>query len=121
MAVMNLDCNLACTYCYEGKQRGHHYMSTETADLLVKYCEENFLQQGKDLIIDFYGGEPLLSLDLIKSISLRLQAAAEKAGDRICLHPGNQWHPPYLRRGCGACSARTEERQGYLGRPPREP
>lgn len=80
MAVMNLDCNLACTYCYEGKQRGRHYMSTETADLLVKYCEENYLQKGKDLTIDFYGGEPLLSLDLIKSISLRLQASAEKAG-----------------------------------------
>jgi len=80
MAVMNLDCNLACTYCYEGKQRGRHYMSTETADLLVKYCEDNFLPQGKDLTIDFYGGEPLLSLDLIKSISLRLQASAEKMG-----------------------------------------
>jgi uncharacterized protein len=80
MAVMNLDCNLACTYCYEGKQRGQHYMSQETADLLVKYCEENFLQQGKDLTIDFYGGEPLLSQDLIKSISLRLQGSAEKAG-----------------------------------------
>jgi uncharacterized protein len=80
MAVMNLDCNLACTYCYEGKQRGPHYMSAETADLLVKYCEENFLRQGKDLIIDFYGGEPLLSLGLIREISLRLQAAAESAG-----------------------------------------
>lgn len=80
MAVMNLDCNLACTYCYEGKQRGRHYMSPETADLLVKYCEENFLRQGKDLTVDFYGGEPLLSLDLIKSISLRLKTTAEKAG-----------------------------------------
>lgn len=80
MAVMNLDCNLACTYCYEGKQRGRHYMSTETADLLVKYCEENFLQQGKDLTIDFYGGEPLLSRDLIREISFRLKASAEKAG-----------------------------------------
>ncbi len=80
MAVMNLDCNLACTYCYEGKQRGRHYMSPETAELLVEYCEENFLQQGKDLTIDFYGGEPLLSRDLIREISLRLKASAETQG-----------------------------------------
>lgn len=80
MAVMNLDCNLACTYCYEGKQRGSHYMSPKTADLLVQYCEENFLQQGKDLTIDFYGGEPLLSRGLIREISLRLKASAEIQG-----------------------------------------
>jgi len=80
MAVMNLDCNLACTYCYEGKQRGKHYMSPETADLLMKYAEEHFLRRGKELIIDFYGGEPLLSIGLIRDISQRLKASAEREG-----------------------------------------
>ncbi|MRR57212.1 MAG: putative geopeptide radical SAM maturase [Deltaproteobacteria bacterium] len=80
MAVMNLDCNLACTYCYEGKQRGRHYMSQETADLLVKYGEESFLRRGKDLTIDFYGGEPLLSIGMIRDISRRLKTSAEREG-----------------------------------------
>jgi uncharacterized protein len=80
MAVMNLDCNLACTYCYEGKQRGRHYMSAETALLLAQYAEENFLSRGKDLTIDFYGGEPLLSLDLIKEVSRRLKETAGNVG-----------------------------------------
>lgn len=80
MAVMNLDCNLACTYCYEGKQRGKHYMSPETAELLVRYAEESFLRRGKDLTIDFYGGEPLLSIGLIRDISQRLKAIAEREG-----------------------------------------
>lgn len=80
MAVMNLDCNLACTYCYEGKQRGKHYMSQETAELLVKYAEDHFLRCGKDLTIDFYGGEPLLSIGLIRDISQKLKATAEREG-----------------------------------------
>jgi len=80
MAVMNLDCNLACTYCYEGKQRGRYYMSADTADLLVKYAEEQFLRHGKDLTIDFYGGEPLLSQDLIRDISRRLKTSAGREG-----------------------------------------
>jgi len=80
MAVMNLDCNLACTYCYEGKQRGKHYMSPATSDLLVRYAEEHFLRRGKDLTIDFYGGEPLLSIGLIRDISQRLKADAEREG-----------------------------------------
>lgn len=80
MAVMNLDCNLACRYCYEGKERGKHYMSRDTANLLVEYSDVNFLQRGKDICIDFYGGEPLLSLDLIKEISRQLGVSAKKAG-----------------------------------------
>lgn len=80
MAVMNLDCNLACTYCYEGKQRGKNYMSRETAERLVRFCEENYLAQGRGLTIDFYGGEPLLSRDLIRYISVRLKEIADKRG-----------------------------------------
>jgi uncharacterized protein len=80
MAVMNLDCNLACTYCYEGGQRGHHFMTPQTADLLVRYAEENFLERGTDVTIDFYGGEPLLSLELIRDISRRLRSTAQQTG-----------------------------------------
>jgi uncharacterized protein len=80
MVVMNLDCNLACVYCYEGAQRGRHYLSAATADLLVRYCTEQYFARGKDLTIEFYGGEPLLSLARIRSISSRLLACAELAG-----------------------------------------
>jgi len=80
MAVMNLDCNLACRYCYEGKQRGKHYMSRETAHLLVEYAEKNCLQRGKSLDVDFYGGEPLLSRALIREIAGRLRTCADNVG-----------------------------------------
>jgi uncharacterized protein len=80
MAVMNLDCNLACSYCFEGNRKGEHYMSPETADMLVDFVAENYLQSGKNVTIDFYGGEPLLSIPLIKDISTKLKQVSEKEG-----------------------------------------
>ena len=29
VVVMNLDCNLACRYCFEGVRKGKHYLSDE--------------------------------------------------------------------------------------------
>jgi Arylsulfatase regulator (Fe-S oxidoreductase) len=80
MVVLNLDCNFACLYCYEGDMKGNLYMSDETAALLINLIKKNFTGEKKKLLIDFYGGEPLLSLGLIKSISRELQAFAQEKG-----------------------------------------
>ncbi len=80
IVVLNLDCNLACPYCYEDNFRGRHYMSTATADLLVETIQCNQIEQGRDVTLSFYGGEPLLSIPLIKAISGKLKHAAEKQG-----------------------------------------
>ncbi len=80
MVVLNLDCNFACTYCYEGEMKGKLYMSDETADRLVDFIKENFPERKKSLLIDFYGGEPLLSVGLIKRISRALKAFTETRG-----------------------------------------
>lgn len=80
MVVLNLDCNFACTYCYEGGMKGKLYMSDETADQLVDFIKNNFPLHKKSLLIDFYGGEPLLSIGLIKYISRSLKAFTESRG-----------------------------------------
>lgn len=80
MVVLNLDCNLSCVYCYEGGMKGRHYLSEETADLLVDRIERNCMDVGMPVHLDFYGGEPLLSLKMIKGISARLSSSAEKKG-----------------------------------------
>jgi uncharacterized protein len=80
MAVMNLDCNLACPYCFEGNRKGGHYMSAETADQLVDFVSEKFVSCGKNISVDFYGGEPLLSLEMIKDVSRKLKELAESKG-----------------------------------------
>ncbi len=78
--VLNLDCNLACAYCFEEGVRGRHYMSVETAECLVEMIERDHLAQGREVSLDFYGGEPLLSRDLIRSISTRLQKSSSEKG-----------------------------------------
>lgn len=83
--VLNLECNLACTYCYEEGFRGAHHMSTATSDTLVDWIVVEHIQQGRDVEIQFYGGEPLLSLPLIHLISSRLQKAAASHGSKFSI------------------------------------
>jgi uncharacterized protein len=80
IVVLNLDCNLACPYCFEEGVRVGRYMSPETADNLVAMLERDHLDQGCQVALDFYGGEPLLSLDLIRSIAARLKNASDDRG-----------------------------------------
>jgi len=80
IVVLNLDCNLACPYCYEESFRDKRYMSAATAALLVETIRRERIEKGQPVRLAFYGGEPLLSLDLIRAISLRLREAAQAAG-----------------------------------------
>lgn len=64
-------CNLRCRYCWnEAGAYGNHFyenkemderVAVKAVDLLIKESED-----GRDLVIDFYGGEPLLNFELIK-------------------------------------------------------
>ena len=74
-ATLTLECNLACPYCYEDPFRGHFVMSRATADLLVLHLTER-MAEGLDVSMDFYGGEALMQLKLLKSIASRLAEAA---------------------------------------------
>lgn len=80
VVVLNLDCNLACPYCYEDDFRGNYYMSHDTAALLVETIRRDRIAQGQPVRLAFYGGEPLLSLDLIRAISRPLREAASRQG-----------------------------------------
>jgi uncharacterized protein len=78
--VLNLDCNFACTYCYEGDMKGNLYMSETTVAGLLDFIKEKFTENKKSLLIDFYGGEPLLSTALIVSISRAIKPYIESKG-----------------------------------------
>jgi uncharacterized protein len=80
IVVLNLDCNLDCGYCYEESFRGDHYMTGATAQLLVDTLIRERISQGMDVLLSFYGGEPLLSLELIRNISEPLLQAAREHG-----------------------------------------
>jgi len=78
-AVLTLECNLACPYCFEDPFRGRFVMSAETADLLVRRLNER-MAVGLDVLVDFYGGEALMRLDLLRGIATRLKDAAAEHG-----------------------------------------
>jgi uncharacterized protein len=78
--VLNLDCNLACSYCYEGGMKGRRYMTRETASLLAALAETGYIAHGKGVELTFYGGEPLMSIDLIVYFSERLHKATAAKG-----------------------------------------
>ncbi len=80
MAVMNVDCNLACAYCYEGGMKGKRYMTRETAGLLADVVERDHISRGKEVEICFTGGEPLMSTELVSSLSQRLKRATAAKG-----------------------------------------
>jgi uncharacterized protein len=78
--ILNLDCNFDCIYCYEDGMKGKFYMSEETAGLLLEFIKGRFTPGKKSINIDFYGGEPLLSAGLIKSISAKTKSFAKSRG-----------------------------------------
>lgn len=80
MVVLNLDCNFDCIYCYEGAMKGRRYMSQQTADQVIKFVENNYIEGKKELSIDFYGGEPLMSMALIRQIAEAARDYAETRG-----------------------------------------
>ncbi len=86
--AMNLDCNLACKYCFEGKRKGKLYMSRETANGLVDFIEKQISgpsdrrrkSRFEEIYLTFYGGEPLLSRELVIYIAERVKSISEEKG-----------------------------------------
>ncbi|MEW6050619.1 MAG: radical SAM protein [Candidatus Zixiibacteriota bacterium] len=59
-------CNMACQYCFEGNKSGR--MSSRVVESLIGFIERQ-APKLKDLQISWYGGEPLLALDIIDDIT----------------------------------------------------
>lgn len=70
-------CNMACTYCYEETRRGR--MSAETVQAALDFVERQ-APQLKRLAVSWYGGEPLLALDIIESLTTGFLRLSEKYG-----------------------------------------
>lgn len=59
-------CNMACTYCFEGNKQGR--MSDETVQAVLDFIDRR-AGTLKGLDIDWFGGEPLLAMDIIERLS----------------------------------------------------
>lgn len=63
-------CNAHCFYCYESDYPQVH-MTEETANLLVDYIDIH--RKGKNVTINWFGGEPLVGIKRIDQISRGLK------------------------------------------------
>lgn len=60
-----MDCNLRCWYCYEEHIKGSK-MSDETLSAIIKFVERNLDSKPiKNVLLSFFGGEPLLYLNKV--------------------------------------------------------
>lgn len=80
LVTLNQDCNLACPYCSRAQFSSRSYMSKATADLLVETILAGPFKTCRELLLDFRGGEPLLSLPLIGRIIGPLHEASLRSG-----------------------------------------
>lgn len=73
-----LDCNFKCSYCYE--EHPPMRMKQDVQDKLIDLVEKKISEGIPSLNIHWYGGEPLLCLDLIEKMSRRFIEIVKKCG-----------------------------------------
>ena len=71
------DCNFRCPYCYEKGVIKPQYMTPETEDAIVKLVESR-AKSIEMLSITWYGGEPLMAVGVIESLSKRFIEICEE-------------------------------------------
>lgn len=72
------ECNFSCTYCYEKKILNSEYMSEKVQDAIIHLLEkQKFNLQALSVV--WYGGEPLLAISIVKSLSLRLMQICKES------------------------------------------
>lgn len=66
MLILTDNCNLRCTYCYEGG----NCKNTMSFEVAKKIIDDNFsaLRQGDKSRIEFFGGEALICFPIIKEV-----------------------------------------------------
>ena len=79
------DCNLRCKYCFADEGAYHaarEMMNLETAKKAIDFLIRNSGAR-KVLEVDFFGGEPLMNLDVIKATVAYAKEEAAKRGKRF--------------------------------------
>ena len=73
--IPSMVCNYRCKYCFEGdRTHNKQVMSEETIEATAKFIADRYneLPNVKSVIIKWFGGEPLLRLDIIEQIYNKL-------------------------------------------------
>ena len=75
--AVTLACNFRCVYCYQSHPVEN--MELGTADALVRFSSER-LAPATSLNVTWFGGEPLLNVEVIEYLSRRIRAICDEKG-----------------------------------------
>lgn len=73
----NEDCNFRCVYCYEDFEKSE--MKEKTINGLINYVKHN-IRKYEALVVSWFGGEPLISFNVIQKLSKELMEICENEG-----------------------------------------
>jgi uncharacterized protein len=68
-------CNLRCVYCYEDFRLGR--MSQEVVDSIIRLVQQHATNL-RTLSVSWFGGEPLIALDVVEEMSHQIIATCKK-------------------------------------------
>ncbi len=68
-----MNCNLRCRYCYSGEKR-HEAMSVEVGRAAI----DRFMASTHHLLVQFFGGEPLLRLGVLRELVSHAEARSRE-------------------------------------------
>lgn len=78
-----LECNFRCPYCFEPSHK-RNIMTDETANAVVEYIKKDIDDNNYEGVeITWYGGEPLLALPVIETISMAVMNFTKKYAANI--------------------------------------
>jgi uncharacterized protein len=103
-----LDCNFNCFYCFEAKSK--EKMSTQVQDSLVSFVASRLkVSSSRGLAVEWYGGEPLLALDVVQNLSFRLNNRCQTSGtdDSAALVTNGLLLEPNTVEALGDCGIRS--------------
>jgi uncharacterized protein len=83
IVLPTLDCNFSCVYCYENHQKSR--MSSETVSAL-KLWLSSVIPNYKVVMLYWFGGEPLLQLNTLISVSRHVKSVTDECGALAVLH-----------------------------------
>ena len=66
-------CNARCFYCYEKDMGNKKPMTLETAEKVVKYIMKKAPNKEREIILRWFGGEPLFNMKVMRHIMKRLK------------------------------------------------
>lgn len=73
--VLTLNCNFACSYCFQ--ERINERINYEIQQGIVKYVSR-MMRYKRKLVVEWFGGEPLLEISVIKRLSEEFLRICEK-------------------------------------------